>query len=199
MTNSTERQTQADALNELRAQLETCSLQELRSKAKSNFGVSITRTHTKEDIIHLIVKESEKFEFALEAAGALKPGWTRIKLHPTQGRSLFPLYTNVNGKSFCIPINKEIDVPNKIAHALGNAIESIPQVDEDFKVTGFEDNLSYPFTIIEQRDGPDPKPGFEVQREAKQKIKHEFEAKHGYWPSDAVIAQQRQLTLIKGQ
>jgi len=193
--------TKTEDLNELRVKLEDLSLQEVRAKAKRNFGISVTREHSKDEIIGLIIAESTKFDFAHEADGELKPGWSRIRLHPTPGRSRFPIYVNVNGRSFCIPVNVDVDVPNKIVGVLKDAVELIPRLEEINgieQIAGFTENLSYPFSLLEQKIGPDPRPGYEVQREAKIKEKRKFEEEHKYWPSDAMMAQNRQLVLIRG-
>ena len=188
---------QEQEFNELSLRLEEMTLQELRSVAKKNYGVPITREHSADDIRHLIKEEAKKFDFAPVAVGELKPGWSRIKIHPTQARGKAPVYVSVNDKKFGIPQNVECDVPNKVVGVLRAARELVPNMDNDFRVTGFTDNESYPFTLIESKPGPDPRPGLEVQREAKLKPKREFAEKHGYWPSDAVMAQQRQAAFMK--
>lgn len=188
----------ANNSNALRLDLEENTLQELRTKAKKVYGIPVLRDHNKDDLIRLILGEADKFDFAVESAGDLKAGWSRIKLQPTTGRSSSQVYLNVNGRSFAIPVNVEVDVPNKVVGVLNDAVESLPVTDQDSRVTGFSDNLSYPFTLIESKPGPDPRPGNEVQREAKLKAKRAFEEANGYWPSDMIMNQQRQLSLIRG-
>jgi hypothetical protein len=188
---------QEQEFNELSLRLEEMTLQELRSTAKKNYGIPITREHSADDIRNLIKEEAKKFDFAPAAIGELKPGWSRIKVHPTQSRGKAPIFVSVNDKKFGIPQNVECDVPNKVVGVLRAARELVPNMDNDFRITGFVDNESYPFTLIESKPGPDPRPGLEVQREAKLKPKREFAEKHGYWPSDAVMVQQRQAAFMK--
>ena len=107
------------------------------------------------------------------------------------------MYLCINNRSFSIPVNVEVDVPNKVVGVLNDAVESTPDLDQDSRVVGYSENLSYPFTLIESKPGPDPRPGYEVQREAKLKAKRAFEAKEGYWPSDLIMNQQRQLSMIR--
>ncbi len=189
--------TQASNLNTLRLDLEENTLQELRTKAKKVYGIPVLRDHTKDDLIKLILGEAEKFDFAVESAGDLKPGWSRIRLQPVQGRTSNQVYLCINNRSFSIPVNVEVDVPNKVVGVLNDAVESTPDLDQDSRVVGYSENLSYPFTLIESKPGPDPRPGYEVQREAKLKAKRAFEAKEGYWPSDLIMNQQRQLSMIR--
>lgn len=188
---------QEQEFNELSLRLEEMTLQELRSTAKKNYGIPITREHSADDIRNLIKEEAKKFDFAPAAIGELKPGWSRIKVHPTQSRGKAPIFVSVNDKKFGIPQNVECDVPNKVVGVLRAARELVPNMDNDYRITGFVDNESYPFTLIESKPGPDPRPGLEVQREAKLKPKREFAEKHGYWPSDAVMVQQRQAAFMK--
>lgn len=186
-----------DEQNALALELEELNLSELRKKAKVNYGLAITREHKEDEIRALIKQEAAKFDFAVEAVGDLKPGLARIKLAQVPGKSKAPAYLNINGKSFGIPVGIECDVPHKVVYGLRNALESVPVLDQDNVVTGFTMEESYPFSLIEMKPGPDPRPGLEVQREARLAPKRAFAEEHGYWPSDAVMAQQRQLAFIK--
>ena len=189
--------TQTKDLNDLRLSLEGLTLQELRVKAKKVFDISVTREHTAEDITALIMSAAGKHDFAVESAGDLKPGWSRIRVHPVPGRSNAPFYLNINGRSFGVLVNIDCDVPNKVVGVLRDAQEAQPVLSENLEVTGFALQASYPFTLIETKPGPDPRPGMEVQREAKLKSKREFEAREGFWPRDAHIAQQRQIAFLR--
>lgn len=186
-----------NALNDLVQSLEAATLAELRSKASKTFGLRISRNHTRDDIIAEIMEQAKKFEFAKDAEGDLEPGWSRIKVHPIPGRSKFPFYFNLNGYQGLIPLNREVDVPNKIVKMLRDAEENQPVTDDTGAVT-WRLQESYPFTLIEQRKGPDPKPGIEVQREIKLQPKRDFYKEHGYWPSDAVLAEHRKELAMLG-
>ena len=194
MTTATEGTNQ----NELRLSLEAATLQEVRSKAQKIFGLKVTREHDKDTIIHMIMGEAARFDFAQESAGDLKPGWSRIRVHPVPGKPMSDFYFCLNGYNGCIPINVDVDVPNKVVGLLRDAQENQPMLNNKGEVEGFALHQSYPFTLIEQRPGPDPRPGFEVQREAKLRPKYEFQEKNGYWPSDAEMRQQRQMNILKG-
>lgn len=181
-------------LAQLRETLEKVSIQELRQKAVKNFGIKLTREMTKDDIINQIIGMSHKAEFAGMSEGDLKPGWARIRVHPVNGR-MFPFYVNCNGYQCFIPFNVEVDVPRKVLGVLNDA--------EEFRVTADEYGneqksfeLSYPFSIIQDVPGPDPRPGYEVQREIYLKPKYRFREKFGYWPTDKALQQYREGNLI---
>ncbi len=193
--------TTATELNDLRLSLEALPLQELRVKARKVYDISVTRDHKADEIVELIMNVAAKHDFAVVNAGDLKAGWSRIRLHPLPGRGVAPVYVNINGRSFGIPMNVDCDVPNKVVGVLRDAQEARP-IDDDTpgvtsSIAGYRLEQSYPFTLIESKPGPDPRPGLEVQREAKLKSKRDFEKAHGFWPSDEVMKQQRQIAFLK--
>ena len=108
---------QEQEFNELSLRLEEMTLQELRSVAKKNYGVPITREHSADDIRHLIKEEAKKFDFAPVAVGELKPGWSRIKIHPTQARGKAPVYVSVNDKKFRDPKTNYLEL---VDHYMGD-------------------------------------------------------------------------------
>lgn len=180
---------QQSHLDDFRASLSRMDIAQLRQKASKNFGIKLTREHTKEDIIDAIMAYASKNNYADAAEGELKPGYARIKLLPSSGKpSGFPVYFNHNGYFCYIPINFEVDVPLKILETLKHA-EEIRKVQNEFGEYVDSMELSYPFQVIATRDGPDPKPGIEVARERKQAPKRAFFKKYGYWPTDKVLQQ----------
>jgi len=191
MSNST------SALNDLRQDLEAATLAELRSRAVKTFGLKISRNHTKDDIIADIIEQAKKFEFAQDSEGDLKPGWSRIRVHAIPGRSKFPFYFNLNGYQGLIPLNREVDVPNKIVGLLRDAEEN-QHVTDDVGASTWRLQESYPFTLIDQRPGKDPKPGMEVQREIKLAAKRAYYEQEGLWPSDKVLAEYRKEQAMLG-
>jgi hypothetical protein len=172
-----------DYLTEFRTSLSGLDIGELRKKASTNFGIKLTRQHTKEDIINNIMDAVSKANYAQAADGDLKPGYARIKLTPIAGKVTFPVYQNTNGYFGFIPPGIECDVPIKVIETLEHA-EEIKQVQNEFGE--YKDSMqpSYPYQVLAINPGPDPKPGYEVQRERKQAPKRAFFAKHGYWPTD---------------
>lgn len=175
----------SDRLTQLRATLEDRPIAELRSMAKNNFGIRLSRDDTKEDLINKLVGFMHKTEFAM-VEGDLKPGWARIKLHPVPGRPPRPIYVNHNDYQCFIPVDVEVDVPLKLIAEDGSLACSgewrVSQNEFNETVTTFVQ--ANPFSVIATVAGPDPRPGFEVRREAKIKAKRDFCRKYGYWPKD---------------
>jgi hypothetical protein len=187
----------ATQLKELRDTLEILPIGAVRNRAVQNFGIKLSRDHTKEDIINLIIGVASKADFAQPANGDLPlPGWSRIKVHPVPGKPTFPFFTSVNGYFCWIPFNVEVDVPNKITNVLNDAIEMRMTFD-DFGNKKESLEASYPYSLIHRSEGPDPRPGFEVVRERKLKAKREFAEKEGYWPKDADLKELRHARMLR--
>lgn len=181
-------------VSELRAALEDLDIATLRSKASKNFGLKISRQHTKEDLVNLIASALEKSDYAGEADGELKPGWARIKVHYDSNKARIPIFTNTNGYSCFIPPGVEVDVPIKVLETLDHAQE-IRKVQNDTGeyVDSFED--SYPYQLIATNPGPDPRPGIEVSRERKWQSYKDFYKKYKYWPSWKAMQQAMAATV----
>lgn len=175
---------------DIRDVLQELSIAELRQKATKNFGLKLTRDHTKEDIINLIAEASRKNNYAMASEGDLKPGWARIKIHrrpeaPTQDMMPF----NINNYQGFIPIGIEVDVPIKVLEVLDHAEEMKLTKADQYGNPVFAMEASYPYTLISKIDGPDPRPGFEVQRAMKIAGKQKFKDQKGFWPTDKVYAE----------
>lgn len=171
-------------LAKLKANLENLSVTELRKHANTNFGITVTRDHSKDDLITLIMGIVAKGNYAQTASGELKPGWARIKISNTGDyRSAIPLYVNANGFECFIPFGVEVDVPIRVIESLKNAIEyKVGKNEFGERIHKF--NESYPFQIIGMIEGPDPRPGIEVGRDARLAPKYRFRDQFGFFPTD---------------
>lgn len=176
-----------EELDKLRRNLESLGINELRKMASANYGLKLTRDHSKDDIINTIVGMSAKGNYAQSSDGELQPGWARIKLASTNDyRSQFPVHVNANGYECKIPFGVEVDVPIRVIESLKNAVEfHVYQNEFGERAQKYSD--SYPFAIIAICDGPDPRPGIEVARDAKQRPRKRFREQFGYWPTDKVF------------
>jgi len=187
----------SSVLKELRENLELLPIGELRQKATKNFGIRLSKDHTKEDIVNLIVGVASKADFAQTGkTDKPLPGWARIKCHPVPGRPQFPFYVGVNGYFCWIPFNMPVDVPIKLLGILDDAQEMRLSQDE-FGNSKQNMESSYPYSLLDRTEGPDPRPGFEVARERKLKSKRAFAAKHQYWPKNKDIAEARHAEMLK--
>lgn len=180
-------------LKELREQLEVYPMGELRKKAVENFGLRLTREDTKDIIIDRIIAVASKNNYAkvVQNDGMPEPGWTRIRAFPVAGRPQTPFFVAVNGYHVYIPFNVDVDVPHKIVEALQNAVEKKVETDFETGAKSWTSTNSYPINVIASTPGPDPRPGFEVQRERKLAAKRAFEEREGYWPKDSEIKELR--------
>lgn len=171
-------------LEGLRTRFENQSIADLRTQASKVYGLRITRDMSKDDLIQAILGHVAKTNIAHAADGELKPGWARIKLNNTGDyRSEQPVYVNANGFECHIPFGIEVDVPIRCLESLKNAIEFRVYIN-DFQEKAHKFSDSYPFNIIGQVDGPDPRPGLEVRREAKIRPKLRFREKFDFYPTD---------------
>lgn len=168
----------------LKNNLENLSMADLRRYASQNFGLKITRDHTKDDIVTLILGSAAKGNFAEAADGELKPGWARIKLSSTNDhRSSFPVHVNANGFECKIPFGVEVDVPIRVLESLRNAVEfRVGQNEFGERVHRYTD--SYPFQVIAIAEGEDPRPGLEVSREQRLRPRYRFRDQFGFYPTD---------------
>lgn len=171
-------------LEGLKARFENLSIGDLRSQAAKVYGLRITRDQTKEDLIELILGHVAKTNVAHASDGDLKPGWARVKLNNTGDyRSEQPVYLNANGYETFIPFGVEVDIPIRALESLKNAVEFRVYVNE-FQEKAHKFSDSYPFTVLGVCEGPDPRPGLEVRREAKIRPKRAFYEQFEYYPTD---------------
>jgi hypothetical protein len=184
-------------LKELRENLEILPMSELRKRATTNFGLKLSSTDAKDDIINKIVGIASKANFAEQAKGDIpEPGWSRIRCHPVLGRTLTPFYVGINGYGVWIPYNIDVDVPSKVVGVLRDAKEMRITTDDFGNQTrALED--SYPHSLIFDNPGPDPRPGIEVARERKLKPKRDFADANGFWPKNRDIQEARQAQILK--
>lgn len=161
-------------LDDFRIKMENMAIGELRKLAHQNYGLKLTREHTKDDIVSLIVGHVAKGNFANIAEGEIKPGWARIKLHNSNDyRSAFPVHVNANGFECKIPFGVEVDVPIRVLESLDNAVEHVVYKNE-FDERAQKMTQSYPYQLIGKVDGPDPRPGLEIGREARLSVKRRY-------------------------
>lgn len=155
----------------------------LKEKASKNFGIKLTREMTREDVIKAVMAVAEKQNFASSSDdGELQPGWSEITITPIKGKVTFPVFTNTNGYECYIPIGVKVRVPNKVCDTLDNALE-MQKVQNEFGEYEDQLQMSYPYQLHKQIDGPDPRPGIEKARERKLAEHVAFAQKEGYWPS----------------
>jgi hypothetical protein len=142
---------------------------------------------TKRDIIAKITALTELNSYAdvvEDASSRPKPGFTRIMILKDNipGASNVPIPVFVNGRKVLIQRGREVDVPDKFVHALRNAEEvkyGTTDNGEEVKNIG----PSYPFQVLDRTPGPDPWPGFEVNRAKRHRQREILRDRLGRWPN----------------
>lgn len=176
-------------LIEYQTNLEKLAIGELRQRANKVFGIKLSREHTKDQIIQLIMDKLSTSEYVQQAEGELKPGYARIKLSRTEGKTELP-YFNCNGYFGWIPVEVEVDVPIKLIEHFNNAVEMKKKPHPEFADQYIDVmSLSYPFSVLGINPGPDPKPGREAMTERKWRPYIAFFEKFGRFPSQKLLEQ----------
>lgn len=181
-------------LDNLRDELENTPMGELRSIASRKYQIAFNPKSTKADIIYAILEKVKGGE-AVQAFGAIQPGYARIKLHQTGERSDADVIVSINGYTAFIPMNKEVDVPIKVLDGILRVAEEVNYAAlKDYRPDGDGDNVkatrtySYPFSVLGINPGPDPRPtAWETARERMVAQKRAFQESEGYWPSNKKI------------
>lgn len=57
-------------------------------------------------------------------------------------------FLSVNGRSFLIQANREVDVPRCVCDVLDHAVMSVPVKDQYDTVVGYRDRLRFPYRVI---------------------------------------------------
>lgn len=57
-------------------------------------------------------------------------------------------FVQVNGRSFLIQANYEVEVPREVCDALDHAVMSVPITDASNTVIGYRDRLRFPYRIV---------------------------------------------------
>lgn len=172
--------------------LKTMTMAQLR-KTASNEGVSLSRDMTAPIIVELIERNRGR---GVEIAPVVvddsrpKPGWARIEIHrdPTPGAANNKIYVGVNGYQCEIARGVIVDVPIKLLR--GSLMTARTEVlREDTSVAendpnrySYEHVYSYPFTVHDIVEGPDPRPRLEPANAARNGPRKAYFKEHGAWP-----------------
>jgi len=180
----------------LREDLENMTMGEVRKQASTVHGIKALPQHTKLEIIDMICAHATRTDTVRLSNGALQPGYARVRLHQTEGRSDADVLWNVNGQNFFVPMNKEVDVPIKLYEAIKAAQEDTFSQDKSKRTDNLESNNdiqgtrrdSYPYSVIGIVPGPDPRPTpWEKSRDRALAEYEEFRKENEYWPSKEAL------------
>lgn len=171
--------------------------------------VPVTNAMTEDELrsaIRAKQKDRQTVEIA-ETGTRPKPGWARIEIlrDGTPGASNRPVYVNANGYRVTVPRGVEVDVPIKVVRVLNDArsvkVTEDPNEPYNSPRRWRRELLpTYPFQVKDIVEGPDPRPGLEATKIAKQGPREEFRQKFGRYPrkGELLQAQKEGFVSIKG-
>lgn len=165
----------------------------------------VDKNTTKEQLIEMINRKlGERIMPQLSKdTSELKPGYARIRIEedPNPGAKQIPVYLNDNGYECTIPRGVEVVVPLRVVRNLRNATaKRLRQVEQDSgpPITKEVRVPSYPFTVLESREGPEVYTKREMLARKKFAPRLRYWQQFGRWPKPRELAyalQQGFLTL----
>ncbi len=172
------------------------------------YRIPLERDASKADILRIIKAKAAKQDLVVTVEdkddGSPKPGWSRINVSrdPMPGAGNFPIYVNVNGYEITLPRGVTVDVPTKVVATLNDAMEERLIANEDLPFNDpnrytYQKVLRYPFQLIQTTPGPDPRPGYEIQRAVQNKPRMKFREIFKYWPSRQQLAEAQRDGLLR--
>ncbi len=184
----------------LKAELETLSWNELRTKYTKEYGMKMLPEYKAPDLIKFILDRHAGVTKYITDTAPLetkndRAGWSRIKvLKNTQEQGTHCMAAH-NGYQFAIAYNKEVNLPTVTARYLETKHSPVMKDTEgDLTVQKVPRWVVH---YIECNDGPNGEPDYipesergkywNAAREAKLARKRFFFAQLGFWPTDKVI------------
>lgn len=174
------------------AELSQLPIPKLRSMAAA-YGLPLRRDMDRAAIAALIYQHesspAERVAIVEEGSDRPKPGWARITIHrdpsPHAGNS--DVFLGVNGYCVLVKRGVMVDVPIKILRgALMDSVTEVVRENQNAKTAEerftFELVHSYPFTVHDINEGPDPRDTYERTVSQKMKYKRKFKEERHYWP-----------------
>lgn len=187
--------------------LDSMPIQQLRRFAALH-RITAPRDATQKELVALIKDKQKGRDFAVVADKDTrpKPGWARIEIHrdATPGAGNRPVYVGINGYRITIPRGVPVDVPIKIIGVLNDAksLQLVENYDEPLnspKRYSRQMVLSYPYQVHDSVPGPDPRPGYELSKQAHYGPRVQFLNLFGRWPSKAELLEAKKQGFIKLQ
>lgn len=169
----------------------------LRKKA-ADLGLPLRRDMTAPQIAQMVFDSengpSERIARVSNTESRPEPGYARIEIlrDPSPHASNSDVFLGVNGYTVQIKRGMVVDVPIKILRgSLMNSVaevlrEDTSQVDPEKRYT-WELVHTYPFTVYDINEGPDPRDTHERTTRRKMVAKRAFKKANGYWAKSAEL------------
>lgn len=186
---------------------EGMSEEKLREYAK-HMRIAVKAKASKEEILEAIYnrQNSRAAPTLADKSKELKPGYARILIHedPTPGAKQIPVYLNSNGYECTIPRGVEVEVPMRVVRVLNDAKVKRRQqrtVQDNFGRETFAETTvtvpSYPFTIVEQKDGPEVLTSAELAKLKSFGPRRRYAMQFGHYPTPAELTRAIEQGLVK--
>ncbi len=178
-------------------ELNTLPIADLRKMA-SDYGLPLRRSMGTADIAALIYENtngpSERVMRVNDQGNRPAPGYARVEIlrDPSPQASNTDVFLGVNGYTVQIKRGMVVDIPIKILRgSLMNSVaevlrEDTTQVDPEKRYT-WELVHTYPFTVYDINEGPDPRNTHEKTTRKKMAAKRAFKKANGYWAKSAEL------------
>lgn len=174
-------------------------INQLRASCKL-FSIPASKDWKKEDYLTAIRDKLKQVELitaakALSDSTAPKAGHSRITIHkdPSATASNSGVIAAVNGRIFIIPRGIEVEIPNPVLEVLKNSTTHHTQNTNTNAKNMTEERFehivatAYPYTVHAVSDGPYINPN--DQRQKVYKLRLQFLAKYGKWPTGAELGE----------
>lgn len=173
----------------------------------AHLRLPLAKTAKKDEIIEAIDRKLKGRSIVEIADGetSLKPGYARIIVlsDPMPGAPNSPIYLNANGYQCTIPRDVEVVVPLRVVRVLNDAkVKRLKQqmvVDQHGREV-FKDVTtvvpSYPFQIIEMKDGPEALTTLEMTKQKSAGPKRRYHQMFGRWPRPRELTRAIEQKLI---
>lgn len=166
--------------------------------------IPVDKSTSKEDLIEAINRKlaGRVMPQLADKGSELKPGYSRIRIEedPSPTAKQIPVYLNDNGYECTIPRGVEVIVPNRVVRNLRNATaKRLRQVEQDSgpPITKEVRVPSYPFQVIDSRDGPEVLTKRELQARKKFAPRLRYWQQFGKWPKPRELAYALQQGFLK--
>lgn len=157
--------------------------------------IPVDKNSTKDELIEAIQRKlaGRVMPQLADKDTDLKPGYSRIRIEedPSPTAKQIPVYINDNGYEATIPRGVEVIVPNRVVRNLQNATaKRLRQVEQDSgpPITKEVRVPSYPFTVLDRREGPEVLTKREIQAQKKFMPRLRYWQQFGKWPTPRELA-----------
>ena len=185
----------------LREELLEMEWNELRTKARVEYGIQLLPEYKKVDVVNKILasvySSGDKTGNVMAPKGdTVRAGYARIMLLDSQDEP-DPFYINVNGYSASIPRNIEVEIPHEILPSLDAMTYRGLKPDADGVFKPYIKRRA-PYTVLQKDDSvPSGKLKFTARRDQSLEKKRRYFDKYNQWPTDGEIKEHIRVNGIK--